>query len=138
MADIITNNLTPARQLRQSLAIGNYLKIPGDNAVTIGYSAGYTGQGDNAVSIGAFAGFTAQSANSIVINASGSPVSSDASGCYINPVRPTADINNFMVYNTYTNEVNYNTTFTINSAGELSVTVGSKTYVFTPSATTTV
>jgi len=135
MADIITNDLTPAQKLVQSLALGNYLKTPGANAVTIGYSAGYTGQGANAVSIGAFAGFTPQSANSIVINASGNPISSDASGCYINPVRPTTNINNFMVYNTGTNEINYNTTFTINSTGELSVTVSGKTYVFTPTTT---
>jgi hypothetical protein len=94
------------------LAFGNNAgKVnQGNNSIGIGSSAGYYSQGQNSIAIGAYAGATGQPSNSIIINASGTILNgATGSSCYINPIRLSSSTVPFVVYNTTTNEVTYNT-----------------------------
>lgn len=82
----------------------------GNYSVAVGFNAGASGQGVNAIAIGPYSGYLNQATNSIVINATGNVVdNTTASSCIIQPVRNVANAN-YLLYNSATGEVTYNTT----------------------------
>jgi hypothetical protein len=101
-----------SNQGRESIAIGTAAGQTslGTHSIAIGRNAG--GTGGNAITMGHYA--TADFANSIVISAGGTslaPVSSPGVGTLtINPIRGNAVASSqFLMYNTTTKEVSYNT-----------------------------
>lgn len=59
----------------------------GTGSVAIGYQAGYEQQGEYCIAIGHRAGQSNQPANSIILSANESPINSNNSGFYVNPIR---------------------------------------------------
>jgi len=84
----------------------------GSNAIAIGSNAGGTGQGNNSISIG-FGSSTSNSGNSIMLNATGGAAVVDASSAFfVRPIDTSNGVNNFLVYNTSSGKISYNTNST--------------------------
>ena len=97
-------------QASNSVAFGCQAGIinPDISAIAIGYQAGMTNQGASSICIGAFSSSTFS--NSIVLNATGLPLVADSSNAlFIKPLDISTGFSNFIVYDTTSGKVSYNT-----------------------------
>jgi hypothetical protein len=79
----------------------------GSDAIAIGAQAGQCNQGSNSICIGQLSSSTFP--NSIVLNATGTILNADASGLFVKSLDISTGVNNFLVYNTTSGRVSYNT-----------------------------
>jgi hypothetical protein len=111
-------NAGQSNQLSNAVAIGNNAGnlSQGSSSIAIGFNAGSSNQSANSIAIGTSAGAVSQAANSIILSATGTALNSTTSGFFVSPVR-SLSATALLGYNSVTNEIIYNTTFSASSNG---------------------